>query len=206
MIHSRTNNLVQVYSFIGRSPGLVTCSDPTLLDLSIPGLGHLTNVFIEKMEHEDFGSEAQFFQLFVTLSDLSVFELVVRTLVSTADDPIKDDQALESFTRSTISRPRNPTSRSRAVNKDDEFVSPDGLATAESPRSKVVTPRPHWYDTLNDPAAYEARDNSILGEVMLRPKSAAEESGAIDAVTVMDQVNEMLATGADLPSMPLGTL
>jgi hypothetical protein len=158
------------------------------------------------MEQGELRSEIGFFQLFVTQSDLSVHELIVYTRTSTADDRIEDDYAIADFEQSTITRPKDPPIRSRKINKDEDFVSPDGLPTTALPCSKIAAPQSHWHDNLNDSTAYETRNNSLLGEVMSQSKSSAEESSAIDAVAVMDQVNEMLATGADLPSLPLGTL
>lgn len=206
MIHSRVNNLVQVYSFVELSSGLVTGSDPTLLDLFVPGSGQITNMLIETMESANVRSEVGFLELFVMQSDSSIYELVVCTRPSTEDDSIEDDQVITDFTRSTIRRPRNLKFKSHTVNKEDDFVRPDGLAIIELPCSKVATPRSHWYNTLNDPTAYETRNNSLLGEIISRSKSTAEETDTIDAVAVMDQVNEMLATCAGSPSLQLGTL
>ncbi|KAG9194538.1 hypothetical protein G6011_04573 [Alternaria panax] len=205
MIHSRVNNLVQIYSCVERFPGLVTGSDPSMLDLSIPGSGHITDIFMEPMQQGDLRSEADLFQLFVMQSDLSVHELVVCTQASTTVD-MTNDHAITDFTRSTITRPRDLTLKSRTANRDDEFLCPDGLANTELPYSKAATLWSDQYTSSNKSTALEIRNNGLLGDVILRSMILAEKSGAIDAVTVMDQVNEMLATGANLPSVPLGTL
>jgi RNA polymerase I-specific transcription initiation factor RRN6 len=209
MLHSRVNNLIQIHSFseaTSDSSSLITCSDPTLLDLSIGGSGHITNIYIERMQWEDSRKDVNYLQLFVMLSDWSVHELVVYTRISTTDNSTENDHAVADFTRNQIKRPRTYTSRSKAVDKDGDFVTPDGLVAAQSPSPKITMRRPGRNQAMDGAGVRDVRDNTFLGNILSLSKSAADISSAIDVVTVMDQVNEMLATGADLPPLPLGTL
>ncbi|KAI4913679.1 hypothetical protein J4E90_005399 [Alternaria incomplexa] len=204
------NNLVQIQSFRSNtsdSSGLVTSSDPTLLDLPIGGSVHITNLYIEPMQWEYSQKDVLFLQLFVTLSDLSTRELVVWSRSTSTGHITENDYAVVDFTRSTIRRPRNLIFNSKPRNKDDDFIVPNGLVDRGLPSSKVGRQQPELRRSSDGAAVPETRDNASLGEILSQSKSAAEQvSGTIDAVAVMDQVNEMLATGADLPPLPLGTL
>ncbi|KAI4939874.1 uncharacterized protein J4E92_001160 [Alternaria infectoria] len=210
MLHSRVNNLVQIQSFRSNtsdSSGLVTSSDPTLLDLPIGGSAHITNLYIEPMRWEYSKKDCVFLQLFVTLSDLSTRELVVWSRSTSTGHTTEDDHAVVDFTRSTIKRPRNIIFNSKPRNKDEDFIVPNGLVDRGLPSSKIGRQQPELRRSSDGAAMPETRDNASLGEILSQSKSAAEQvSGTIDAVAVMDQVNEMLATGADLPPLPLGTL
>jgi RNA polymerase I-specific transcription initiation factor RRN6 len=208
MLSSRVNNLVQVYSFCEHSSSscLVTSSDPTLLDLSIDGPGRITDIIIEPMQREGLIADVDFFQLFVTHSDLSVHEATVYTRISMMDDSTENDQVVADFTRSTIRRPGSFTTKSHAVNKDNGWVIPDVMVAAELSNLNVATRSPGEHQSSNNATLPDTRDNILLGEILSQAKSEMEEFGAIDAVAVMDQVNELLATGADLPPLPLGTL
>jgi hypothetical protein len=158
------------------------------------------------MQWEGLMADVDFFQLFVTQSDLSVHELTVYTRISVTDDSTENDQVVADFTRSTIRRSGNFTTKSHAVNKDNGLVIPDVMVAAELPNSNVATPQPGEHQSSHDATLPDTRDNILLGEILSQSKSEVEEYGAIDAVAVMDQVNELLATGADLPPLPLGTL
>ncbi|KAI4952307.1 hypothetical protein J4E91_003769 [Alternaria rosae] len=210
MLSDDVNNLVQVQSFrddTSGPSGLVTSSDPTLLDVSIGGSTHITNLYIEPMQWEYSKKDVVFLQLFVTLSDLSIRELVVWSQTTSTGHTTEDDHAVVDFTRSTIKRLRTLNFNSKASTKDDDFIIPDGLVATGLPSSKIVMQQPELRKSSDSTAAPNTRDNTSLGEILSRSKSAAAEvSGTIDAVAVMDQVNEMLATGADLPPLPLGTL
>lgn len=202
--------MVQIQSFRSNtsdSSGLVTSSDPTLLDLPIGGSVHITNLYIEPMQWEYSKKDVLFLQLFVTLSDLSTRELVVWSRSTSTGHITENDYAVVDFTRSTIRRPRNLIFNSKPRNKDDDFIVPNGLVDRGLPSSKIGRQQPGLRRSSDGAAVPETRDNASLGEILSQSKSAAEQvSGTIDAVAVMDQVNEMLATGADLPPLPLGTL
>ncbi|KAI4636389.1 hypothetical protein J4E83_001344 [Alternaria metachromatica] len=210
MLSDDVNNLVQIQSFRSNtsdSSGLVTSSDPTLLDLPIGGSAHISNLYIEPMQWEYSEKDCVFLQLFVTLSDLSMRELVVWSRSTSTGHTTENDHAVVDFTRSTIKRPRNPILNSKPRNKDDDFIVPNGLIDRGLPSSKIGRQQPELRRSSDGAAVPETRDNASLGEILSQSKSAAEQvSGTIDAVAVMDQVNEMLATGADLPPLPLGTL
>ncbi|KAI4646806.1 hypothetical protein J4E93_005030 [Alternaria ventricosa] len=210
MLSDDVNNLVQVHSFRSSTSGpsgLVTSSDPTLLDLPIGGSAHITNLYIDPMQWEYAKKDVFFLQLFVTLSDLSIRELVVWSQSTSTGHAAGNDHAVVDFTLNTIKRPRNLTLNSKRRNKDDDFIVPNGLVTTGLPSSKTIIQQPGLRKSSDSTAMPDARDNASLGAILSQSKSAAEQvSGTIDAVAVMDQVNEMLATGADLPPLPLGTL
>jgi RNA polymerase I-specific transcription initiation factor RRN6 len=198
---------------------LVSSPDPSVVNLDIDGTGRITEVRMESMQYGDIGKIAydpgpgrsyrekdiKFFRLYVTLSDLTVHELVVHIQDPNSDEPNDGDPSVEGFKRSIIRHPRRDTSKHEVITGEGEFILPDGLTTIEAPRSKTESQMPKWGQVHT--ILHGARDNELVVAALSR--SEHRENGvpnSVDVEVVTNQIKEMLEDDFHLSNVPLGTL
>jgi RNA polymerase I-specific transcription initiation factor RRN6 len=221
MLHSRLNNLIQVYVFseyVSGSPTLISTSDPSVLNLTVDGPGRITDIRMVPMQYSGIGEEAyqpgpgrtyvesgiKFFRLFVTRADLGVHELVVYTQRPDEDESTDDDRIVENFTRSVIRHPRRGASKTNVIDEDDDFILPDGLTMVEAPRSKTVSQVPNWCQAYDRTSLPDARNHRPMLKALLRDGPGS--SNSVDVSVVINQLRQILEDDPDFSLPPRSTL
>lgn len=185
----------------------MACSDPGILDLTVNEPGQITSLHMEPMQQGGIRIDLDFFRLFVTLSSSSIHELVIYTGKSLAQESPDSFQAVEDFTRSMIRRPRVGISKTEVVNKEDDFVAPDGLTVVELLRPKNPPKIFKRGESAVCASAHETRNNELLYEALRRPENAMGDApSSIDVATVTDELKQMLTDEPNSVSLPIGTL
>jgi RNA polymerase I-specific transcription initiation factor RRN6 len=221
VLHSRLNNLIQVYVFSeypSGSPTIISTSDPSVLNLTVDGSSRITDIRMVPMQYSDVREEAyqpgpgrtyvesgiEFFRLFVTRADLSVHELVVYTKRPDEVESTHDDRIVENFTQSIIRHPRRGASKTHAIDEDEDFILLDGLTTVEALRSKTVSQVPNWCRAYERTSLHDARNHRPMLKALLRDGQGS--SNSVDVSVVINQVRQILEDDPDLSLPPRSTL
>ncbi|CAO2654746.1 Nn.00g114790.m01.CDS01 [Neocucurbitaria sp. VM-36] len=223
LLHSRLNDIVQVYTFSEHPSGsstLISTSDPTMLDFAISGIQRYTQIHMEPMQYGESGQEThgsglgfsymekgiQFHRLFSICSDLSVHELVVYAHKLGADLS-HSDLTVEDFTHSLIRQSRRDASRKEVIDVDNDFIVPNGLKAVEAPKSKTMSQEPKRIQIQDRASLRDDKDYRTLYSALSQTDtSVVEVSKSVDFEAVTNQLQQILVDESSSTSLPLGTL
>ncbi|KAF2129252.1 hypothetical protein P153DRAFT_431243 [Dothidotthia symphoricarpi CBS 119687] len=224
LLYSRVNDLIQLYIFHQHASGaapFMSSSDPITLKLASDEVGHIKQLHLEPLYFGERGQQGhksgpgrlymetdlRFYQLFVTLSDLSVREVIVYAHESDAGESGQPEVAVDDIMWSNVIRPRKEVRAARENNETDHFVVADGPTTTDVLRSKMTMQVPESVQAQGQGSLQKARDYRLLHDALTRKRSdheATSESIGLSIVTT--QLEQMLVDDAGSSPLPVGTL
>ncbi|KAL6710212.1 hypothetical protein ACN47E_009158 [Coniothyrium glycines] len=197
ILHSRLNDVVQLYFYKGSTSSLASASisDPSLLQLDIDEPGSTLEIYVKPMYMTQSNQKSyfpgpgkvymeagiQFYRIFVLRSDLSVQEFVVHT----DSQPIQ----VEDFKRSVIRHRRLRVSRYDVVDEeDDDFIAPDGMTALAIPKSRIASQMLKRTNQHYEASELLYRDMDL----MLDALTAMQSTASIDITVVTNQLQQIL--------------
>lgn len=200
---------------------LVSSSDPVVVKLAIGGAGHVLQLHLEPLYFGERGqkgrdpgpghlymqSNLRFYRLFITLSDLSVHQVIMHIHETDTAGSTQHGIAVDDIMWSNVLHPRKELRAIREYDETDEFVVADGLRSTDALRPKLPLQAPQWAQAQAQGLLQNARDYKSLYHALTRKNLGDEAaSESIDISVVASQLKHMLVEDAGSSSLPLGTL